>query len=196
MTNVSTIGNADLAHLLGKAHDAASRGPNGMSTGEQLAVALILDRPDWLAAMSCTIAEAMEKVGPDWLRLIPAAARQFRREQDETAYAAAEKARQAKLAQFIAQEAGDEKMDFSATLVTFGDAPGYREVRFTFDLEPIGEGPRTTIRTCISIRPEDGERIVSHIRDVHRFAWDRSGGRPIDAKPDEQRPSWIDGRYP
>ncbi|WP_456307200.1 hypothetical protein [Paraburkholderia bannensis] len=28
---------------------------------------------------------------------------------------------------------------------------------------------------------------------VQRFAWERSsGGRPIDAKPDEQRPRWID----
>ncbi len=194
MTNVSNIGSADLAHLLGKAHDAASSGPNGMSTGEQLAVALILDRPDWLVAMSCTIAEAMERVGPDWLRLIPVVARQFKREQDETAYAAAEKARQAKLAQLIAQQGDDEEMDFSAKLVTYGDAPGYRDVRLTFDLEPIGKGPRPTIRACISIRPEDGEKIVHDITGVHRFAWDRSGGRPIDAKPDEQRPSWIDGR--
>jgi hypothetical protein len=26
--------------------------------------------------------------------------------------------------------------------------------------------------------------------DVHRFAW--RNGAPIDVKPDEQRPSWID----
>lgn len=192
MTNVSNIGSADLAHLLGKARDAASSGPNGMSSGEKLAVALVLDRPDWLAAMNCTIAEAMERVGPDWLRLIPAVARQFKREQDETAYADAEKARQAKLAQFVAQQGADEEMDFAARLVTYGDAPGYRDVHFTFDLEPIGEGPRPTIRACIRIRPEDGEQIVRHITGIHRFAWDRSGGRPIDAKPDEQRPRWID----
>jgi hypothetical protein len=111
MTNVSDIDSADLAHLLGKAHDAASSGPNGMSAGEQLAVALILDRSDWLAAMNCTIADAMERVGPDWLRLIPVVARQFRREQDETAYAAAEKRRQAKLAQFFAQQGADEVRD-------------------------------------------------------------------------------------
>lgn len=193
MTNVSNIGSADLAHLLGKAHDAASSGPNGMSTGEQLAVALILDRPDWLAAMNSTIAEAMEQVGPDWLCLIPAVARQFMREQNETAYAAAEKARQAKLAQFIAQQSAGEEIDFSATLVTCGDAPGYRDVLFTFDLEPIGEAPRPTFRASVRIRAEDGERIVHHVTGVHRFAWDRGGGRPIDAKPDEQRPSWIDG---
>jgi hypothetical protein len=192
MANVSNIGSADLAHLLGKARDAASSGPNGMSTGEKVAVALILDRPDWLAAMDCTIAEAMERVGPDWLRLIPVVARQFKREHDDAAYAAAEKVQQAKLAQFTAQCVEDDALYFSATLVTCGDAPGYRDVHFTFDLEPIGEGPRPTIRACIRTRPEDGERIVHHVTGVHRFAWDRSGGRPIDAKPDEQRPSWID----
>lgn len=192
MSNVSSIGSADLAHLLGKAHDAASSGPGGMSTGEKLAVALILDRPDWLAAMNCTIAEAMERVGPDWVRLIPAVARQCRRERDGAAHAAAEKVQQAKLAQFTVQRAEDDALYFSATLVTCGDAPGYRDVHFTFDLEPTGEGPTPTIRACVRTRPEDGEKIVRHITGVHRFAWDRSGGRPIDAKPDEQRPRWID----
>ena len=192
MTNISNIGSADLEHLLGKARDAASSGPGGMSTGEKLAVALILDRPDWLASMSCTIAEAMARVGPDWLRLIPAVARQFRREQDDAAYAAAEKVRQAKVAQLAAQQSADEDMEFAATLVTSDDTPGYRDVRFTFDLEPVGEGPRPTIRARISIRPEDGERIVRHVTGVHRCAWDRPGVRPIDARADEQRPRWID----
>lgn len=194
MSNVTNIGSADLAHLLGKARDAARSGPNGMSSGEKLAVALILDRPDWLAAMNCTIAEAMERVGVDWLRLIPAVARQFKREQNETAYAVAEKSRQTKLRELVAQQGADEAIDFSATLITYGDAPGYRDVTFTFDLEPIGDGPRPTIRADIRVRAEDGERIVSHITSVHRFAWDRSGGRPIDAKPDELRPRWIDGK--
>jgi hypothetical protein len=192
MTNVTNIDSADLAHLLGKACDAASSGTSDMSTGEKLAVALILNRPDWLAAMNCTLAEAMERVGPDWLRLIPAVAQQFKREHEEAAYAVAVKARQAKLAPVLAQQATDEVMDFSATLITSGDAPGYRDVRFTFDLEPIGEGRRPTIRAAISINAQDGERIVRHITGVHRFAWDRSGGRPLDAKPGEQRPSWID----
>jgi len=185
MTNVSNIGSADLTHFLGKAHDAAGRGLNGMSTGGQLAVALILDRPDWIAAQGFTIAEAMEKIGPEWLRLIPALAGQFH-------HAAAEKVRQAKLAQFNVQRAEDDALYFSATLDACGDAPGYHDVHLTFDLAPLGDEPKSTIRTSIQIRPEDGERIVRHIVGVHRFAWDCSGGRPIDAKPDEQRPRWID----
>ncbi|TCF96457.1 hypothetical protein BZM26_37575 [Paraburkholderia strydomiana] len=68
MTYVSDISHADYAHLLGKAHDAANSGPVSMSAGKKLPVALILDRPDWLSAMSCSIAEAIERVGPNWLR--------------------------------------------------------------------------------------------------------------------------------
>jgi hypothetical protein len=96
------------------------------------------------------------------------------------------------LAQFIALQGTGGVMDFAATLVACGDAPGYRDVRFTFDLEPIGKGPGPTLRACIRIRPEGGEQIVRHVTGVHRFAWDRSGGRPIDAKPDEHRLGWID----
>jgi hypothetical protein len=119
-------------------------------------------------------------------------ARQYHRERDEAVYAAAKKAREAKLAQSFAQRAEDDELDFSATLVTYRDAPGYRDVHFTFDLEPVAEGPKPTVRACIRIRGEDGEPIVRHIDEVHRFAWDRSGGRPNDAKTDEQRPGWID----
>jgi len=36
------------------------------STGECLAVALILNRHDWLEAMEHTILEALERLGPDW----------------------------------------------------------------------------------------------------------------------------------
>lgn len=163
-----------------------------MSTGEQLAVALILDRPDWLMAANCPIAEAIERVGPDWLRLIPAVARQLRRERDESAYPAAEDARQAAVGQLIAQQRADAAMGFCATLVTCGDAPGYRDVHMTLDLVPTGGGAQPAIRACISIQTEDGEEIVRHVTGVHRRAWDRIGGRPIDATPEEQRPDWID----
>jgi hypothetical protein len=46
------------------------------------------------------------------------------------------------------------------------------------------------MRTTINVRPEDGEEVVRAIADVHRFAW--RNGAPIDVKPDEQRPNWID----
>ena len=49
---------------------------------EKLAAALVLNRADLLASMKFTIAEAIERVGPDWLRLIPRVARLI---QDEDA---------------------------------------------------------------------------------------------------------------
>ncbi|RWL75153.1 MAG: hypothetical protein EOR69_31920 [Mesorhizobium sp.] len=177
-----------MAQLLSKARTAAAGNFGVLSTGEKLAVALILNRPDWLAEMNYTLAEAIERVGPDWLRLIPAAARQFEQDRLDVASAEAEEARQAKLAMVRNGRAADDVIDFAATLVTYGEAPGYRDAHFVFDLQPIG-GP--AIRARIRVRPEDGEQIVRHVTSVHRFAWDR--GEPIDAKPGEKRPKWIDG---
>jgi len=193
MVNQSNIGSADLAHILAKARDAAAGGIGALSTGEALAAALVLNRPDWLATMEYSIAEAIERIGPDWARLVPAAARQFKQDSDEAAYAAAERTRQAKLAAHFAPQADGEVLDFSATLLTSGNAPGYRDVSLTFNLKAIGEGLQQSVQVRIRIRPEDGEEVVREITNVHRLAWERSGaGRPLDAKPNEQRPNWID----
>ncbi|WP_205804516.1 hypothetical protein [Burkholderia sp. Ac-20365] len=194
MTNVTSIGNPNLEQLLSKARDAHAAGKVGaMSTGEALAVALILNRPDWLQGMNFTIAEALERIGPELSRLVPAVARQFERDSQDAAYATAEKARQARDAEFVAQQKADGIMDFSGAVVGIGDAPGYRDVRVTFDLKAIGDGLKGA-RVAISISPQDGETLVRHISGVHRFAWDRSGSRPLDATPDERRPVWIDAR--
>ena len=194
MTNVSKIGSADLAHILAKTREAADRGsPGPLSTGEALMAALVLNRPDWLIAMEYTIAEAIERIGPEWVRLIPTAAKQFKQESEAAEYKIAIKAHEARLAEFAArQQSEDETIEFSAKYVTSGSAPGYRDVHLTFDLVPIGDGPKPTIRTMLRIRPEDAETVVWNITDVHRFAW--RNGAPIDAKPEEQRPRWIDGR--
>jgi hypothetical protein len=193
MNNQSNIGSADLAHILAKAHDAAAGGIGALSTGEALAAALVLNRPDWLATMGYSIAEAIERIGADWARLVPAAAQQFERDSEEAAYAAAESARQAKLAAHFTQQADGEVIDFSATLVTSGNAPGYRDVSLTLNLRPFGDGLQPHVRVRVRIRPEDGEGVVREITSAHRLAWERSGtGRPLDAKPNEQRPNWID----
>ena len=63
----------DFEHLLGKARDAATGGHDAwrvQSTGEKLAVALVLNRADWLAEMQYTLAEAIDRVGMTWLRYI------------------------------------------------------------------------------------------------------------------------------
>lgn len=70
-------------HLLGKARDA-KRGGRGawavQSTGEKVAVALVLNQPGWLASMNYTLAEAIDRTGPAWLALIPRIERDLRDE--------------------------------------------------------------------------------------------------------------------
>ena len=66
---------ADLEHIVSKARDAAAGGFEVQSTGEKLTSALALNRADWLAEMGCTLAEAIERVGPAGIALIPQAAR-------------------------------------------------------------------------------------------------------------------------
>lgn len=42
-----------------------------LSTGEQLAAALALNRADWLKEMSYTYLQAVERIGPDWAKRLP-----------------------------------------------------------------------------------------------------------------------------
>lgn len=56
----------------------ANNHPGPYSTGEKLAVAVVLDRHDWLKAMGYTILEAIDRIGDDWMRAVMVAARQRR----------------------------------------------------------------------------------------------------------------------
>lgn len=56
--------------MLNKSRDAARGGWESvrvMSTGERLAVALICNRADWLKQLDYTMAEAVDRVGQDWM---------------------------------------------------------------------------------------------------------------------------------
>jgi len=67
-------------HLLRKSLDAKRGGHAAwtvQSTGERVAVALVLSRADWLAEIDYSIAEAMERTGPEWVAIIPQVARQL-----------------------------------------------------------------------------------------------------------------------
>ena len=67
-------------HLLRKAEDAKRSGHDAwavQSTGERVAVALVLNRADWLAEHGYTIAEAIERSGSEWVAMIPQVARQL-----------------------------------------------------------------------------------------------------------------------
>lgn len=70
-------------HLLGKARDAARGGRPAwsvQSTGEKLAVALALNRADWLASLNYTIPEALDRIGPSWAGLLSRVAIALREE--------------------------------------------------------------------------------------------------------------------
>lgn len=65
-------------HLVRKARDAKRGGHDSwtvQSTGERVAVALVLNRADWLREIDYTIAEAIERSGAEWVALIPQVAR-------------------------------------------------------------------------------------------------------------------------
>jgi hypothetical protein len=67
-------------HLLCKSRDAKRGGRDSwtvQSTGEKVAVALVINRADWLAEMQYTLAEAIERSGLEWLTIIPQVARQL-----------------------------------------------------------------------------------------------------------------------
>jgi hypothetical protein len=72
--------------LLGKSRDAKRGGRDAwsvMSTGEKVAVALVLNRPEWLTEYGYTIAEAIDRTGPAWVSLIPKVARDLADEDAE-----------------------------------------------------------------------------------------------------------------
>lgn len=76
--------NGHYEHLLRKARDAKRGGRDAwavQSTGEKVAVALVLNRADWLEAIQYTIAEAIERSGQEWVSMIPQVARQLAEEE-------------------------------------------------------------------------------------------------------------------
>lgn len=166
----------------------ATAGDGTLSTGERLVAALVLDRPDWLQTAGYTLAEAIERVGPDWIAQVPAAARQLQHELAAVADAVREAANRELEASLFDNTTPEQH--FSASLVTYGSAPGYRTPSLVFDVVPVGGKRR--YRISLTLRPEDGEAIVRHIRDVHAFAWNRGAGGPLDQALGETRPRWID----
>jgi hypothetical protein len=71
-------------HLLCKSRNAKRGGRDAwavQSTGEKVAVALTLNRADWLAEIDYTIPEAIERSGAEWVAIIPQVARQLAEEE-------------------------------------------------------------------------------------------------------------------
>jgi len=85
-----------------------------------------------------------------------------------------------------------ECADLSARLVSYADAPGYRDVSLRFECEevpPKEGGPKINLQLHVDAR--SAADIADHVMRVHRFAWSRSGGRPLDARDGEVPPRWA-----
>jgi hypothetical protein len=71
-------------HLLRNARNAKRGGHDAwavQSTGEKVAVALVLNHADWLAEIDYTIPEAIERSGAEWTAIITQVARQLAEEE-------------------------------------------------------------------------------------------------------------------
>jgi hypothetical protein len=73
----------------------------------------------------------------------------------------------------------------NARLETHGFAPGYRDITLYF-YDQVTRA-RATVRLA---DPSDTESLLRYIRNVHECAW--QDGAPIDCKPGERRPSWME----
>lgn len=186
----------NVEHLMRKVRDAAQGGINSMSTGEALAASLVLNRPDWLETMGYTIAEALNRLDEDAVFSIIQAEKQWKQESDNVLHAQQLANEALKSAELFSTGSVDETIHLESELVTYADAPGYRNASFEFDVRRIGRDvSQRKHRIDLRIRPQDAESIVRHLLDVHRFAWSKTSGdgRPLDSKEGEQRPSWIGG---
>lgn len=76
---------------------------------------------------------------------------------------------------------------FDATLHTYGDAPGYRDVSV---VAKLGEKGNTEVH--LRLTPDDSETLMLHIARVHAFTWRDPARGPLDKKQGERRPLWLD----
>ena len=72
-----------LQQILDKSRQARDGGFGVLSKGEMIAAALVLNRADWLTEMNYTMAEAIERLGGEWLAKVPVAARTLQREAEQ-----------------------------------------------------------------------------------------------------------------
>lgn len=176
-----------LEQIVMKTRQAIADGGTGvLSTGEALAAALVLNRSDWLASIGYTIPEAIDRIGPEWAGLLPEAARIV----NATTYALAAVQEQERNESAVAS-LGDPhagEIDVNAKLVTYGDAPGYRDANFVLDVTPLQSS--NTVRLNILLKAADTETMCRHLLEVHRFAWRNE--KPIDIEPNERKPAWIE----
>lgn len=184
--------NHEYEHALAKVLDAAEagdEGPGPLSTGEALMAALALNRPDWLARMGYTMVEALERIGAEWLAFLPRVAREVADRQAKGEQAKRLAGQALAIAQVATVGSDDEPIRCQGRYLTHGHAPGYRDVGLHFELRP--DGSQRPLNVEVRLGPEEGERLVRDVTDVHAFAWSREAKPPLDIRPGEKRPAWL-----
>jgi len=63
--------------ILSKIRDAANGNLGTLSTGEALIAALVLNRTDWITEMGYTVAQALERIGPNWSARLPEISQEY-----------------------------------------------------------------------------------------------------------------------
>jgi len=63
----------ELRHIIRKLHDAKNGDWEAQSIGEQLMCAIALNRPEWLTRTGFTVLEAIDRIGPQRMHLLPKA---------------------------------------------------------------------------------------------------------------------------
>jgi hypothetical protein len=79
----------------------------------------------------------------------------------------------------------------SAAVVTVANAPGYRDVRLTLDCLRVDGDEPDAVRLDVSLSTDDALSVAQQVYAAHARTW-ASGRAPIDVKPDETRPYWLD----
>jgi hypothetical protein len=178
--------------MVSSALSATRNGYGALSAGEALAAALILNDHAVITDQGMTIAEALGRVGTDWVALIPEASKRALAQLEDLEQTRRQVMKEVVDQRFVDFAADGEPVDLEAKFVTHGDAPGYRDAYITLKLVPLGskmDGPKT-VTAPVRLDAVDSAKVAKSILDIHRLAW-RSGYRPIDAEEIETRPSWL-----
>ena len=68
--------------ILSKIRAAANGNLGTLSTGEALIAALVLNRTDWITEMGYTVAQALERIGPNWSALLAEISQEYGRQKE------------------------------------------------------------------------------------------------------------------
>jgi hypothetical protein len=83
----------------------------------------------------------------------------------------------------------DEPPRIQAKVITYGNAPGYRDFSVTIEITDPWNGGRTR-QIELALSADDSTSICRAMLRTQSLAWHRD--RPLDALPHEQkRPTWI-----